>query len=81
MKHFNSLAAVVLVSLPFTAAAQGSVPPVSPPAQAADAPGGEVVAIRLKDGSLLRARIIDEHRAFPGEVVGEERANFRPFLG
>lgn len=60
MKHFNSLAAVVLVSLPFTAAAQESGPPVSLPAQAADAPGAEVVAIRLKDGSLLRARIIDE---------------------
>ena len=60
MKRFNSLVAVVLVSLPFAAAAQDSVPPLPPPAQAAEVPGAEIVTVRLKDGSSLRARIIAE---------------------
>ncbi len=63
MKHFNSLVLVVLVSLPFRAAAQDSALAMPPPTRATEAPGAEVVTIRLKDGSSLRARIVaqDEH--------------------
>ena len=60
MKHINSLVLGVLVSLPFTAAGQDSAPAIPPPTQATEAPGAEVVTIRLKDGSLLRARIVSE---------------------
>ena len=60
MKRFNSLVAVVLVSLPFTAAAQDSAPPLPSPAQAAEVPGAGIVTVRLKDGSSLRARIVAE---------------------
>jgi len=59
MKHFKSLVLVVLVALPLAAAAQDSAPPLPPP-QAAELPGAEVVTIRLKDGSSLRARIVTE---------------------
>lgn len=55
MKRFNSLVLVVLVALPLAAAAQDSTPP-----PIAEIPGAEVVTIRLKDGSSLRARIVAE---------------------
>jgi len=60
MKHFNSLALVVLVALPLTAAAQDAAPSLPPPSQATEASGAEIVTIRLKDGSALRARIVAE---------------------
>jgi len=47
-----SLAAVVLLALPLLAAAQDAPPPSTPT--------GDVVTIHLKDGSVLRARIIDQ---------------------
>ena len=55
MKQFNFLVLAVLVSLPLAAAAQDPAPP-----QAAEAQGAEVVTLRLKDGSSLRARIVAE---------------------
>ncbi len=59
MKHFNPLVLAVLASLPLTAAAQEVPPPLAPSPSAA-APDAEVVTLRLKDGSLLRARIVTE---------------------
>ena len=60
MKHFDFLVLVLLISLPFTAEAQDSAARPEPKAQAAEAPGAEIVTIRLKDGSSLRARIVAE---------------------
>ncbi len=60
MKLFKTLVTVVLVSLPFAAAAQDSAPPLPSPAPFAEVPGAEIVTVRLKDGSSLRARIIAE---------------------
>ncbi len=60
MKPFNSVVLVFFLSLPLTAAAQDSAPPAPPPPKATEGPGAEVVTIRLKDGSLLRARIVAE---------------------
>jgi hypothetical protein len=59
MKRFKSLVLVVLLFLPLTVAAQDSAPDL-PPARSAEFPGVEIVTIRLKDGSSLRARIVDE---------------------
>jgi hypothetical protein len=60
MKQLKSLVLAVLVSLPLAAAAQDPVPTLPPPTPAADVPGAEVVTLRLKDGSSLRARIVAE---------------------
>ncbi len=59
MNSFNVVTFVVLASLPLTVAAQESAPAPSS-AQTAETPGGEIVTIRLKDGSSLRARIVDD---------------------
>jgi len=59
MKHFNPLVLAILASLSLTAAAQEAPPPLAPSPSAA-APDAEVVTLRLKDGSLLRARIVTE---------------------
>jgi hypothetical protein len=56
MNRFTAMAAAVLVSLPFTAAAESAPSGV----QAAETSSAEVVTIRLKDGSSLRARIVAE---------------------
>jgi hypothetical protein len=63
MKHFNPLVLIALVALPLAAAAQEPTPPVSPPPPAAEGPGAEVVTIKLKDGSSLRARVVAEDEA------------------
>lgn len=60
MKQFNSLVLVVLVSLPLAAAAQDSAAGSVPPTRTAPVPGAELVTLRLKDGSVLRARIVAE---------------------
>lgn len=61
MKPLNALIAAVLVSLPLAATAAHA--PATPPAQASPSPAGitaDVVTIRMKDGSTLLARIIDQ---------------------
>jgi hypothetical protein len=59
MKLFESLLAAVLVNVPFAATAQDRASTPAPSNQALEASGADVVTIRLRDGSSLRARIVD----------------------
>lgn len=61
MKRFNALVAFALFALPLAAPAEDAAPlPLSQPSSTPGEPTAEVVTIRMRDGSLLRARIIDE---------------------
>lgn len=60
MKLSSAIANAVLAAFPVFAAAQDTPPPAASPTPAPAEPTAEAVTVRLKDGSLLRARIIDQ---------------------
>lgn len=60
MKQFRPFVMAILVALPLCAVAQDTPPPPPTPTPAEGGPTAEVVTIRLKDGGVLRARIIDQ---------------------
>ncbi len=60
MKHFKALVTIILTAAPLFAAADDSPLPPSPPERAPVAVTAEFVTLRMKDGSSLRARIVDQ---------------------
>lgn len=61
MKLFKTLVALVLLAVPVAATAQDASPPREPSNRQPGDSAAEVVTIRLKDGSSLRARIVDQN--------------------